>query len=998
MAATNFTPIILYHTTTASAAPTAGNLNNGELAINITDGKLFYKDNGGTVQVIATKGTGTIGGSNTQVQYNSSGALAGSANFTFNGTTATINTLNLTNALGTAYGGTALTTYTQGDLVYASAANTLAKLGIGANTYILTSTGSVPQWSAPSAVTVATANNLAGGAAGSVPYQSGASTTTFLSIGSAGQVLTSSGTAPQWSNLSSLGVTSLSFGTTGLTPSSATQGAITVAGTLATTNGGTGLTSFTANGVFYASSTSAVGQSANLTFDGTTLVASNLTDSSLTTGRVVYTTTGGNLTDSANLLYSGTDLTVYGVTVGRGAGAVATNTAVGGSALAANTTGAFNTAVGLSALAANLGGSYNTAVGRTALTTNTSGTENTGIGANALQTNLSGNYNTAVGVYSLVTNSAGNYNTAVGHSSLWFNTGSSNTAVGFAALYSNTTASNSTAVGYQAGYYQTGGRNTSIGLGAGAGTSASNTTSQSTFIGFNAGTNIQGGSYLVLIGDSAGASNTTGSYNVAIGQNALVTNQSGGSNIAIGAFALSSNLASSNVAIGYQAAFNTTTDTQVIAIGYNALFENTTGGGGSYNIAIGQFAHYYGQTNSYYNIAIGASAHRGTSNGTQTGRFNTAIGNPITPLTTGSYVLGEITSGSQNVALGNGVLGNLTSGNNNTAAGFAAMQKNSTGSNNTAIGRDALSNNTNASGNTAIGYTALYQNQTGVNNTALGNAALYYTGGDSNIGIGVSAGQSCTGTANIAIGSGIAGVLNSALSNQTGGSYNVAIGSGSLSQVAAAYSNNTAVGHNSLFTASGSTNTAIGFGAGSAMTTGSKNTILGGYTGNNDNLDLRTLSNRVVLSDGDGNVTYYNSSAATYLVTGKTIVAKDNMADDSLSSATQIFGQKTAGSSGSNTLIYFCEHTNSHNLRVIVRQDTSNVGAWIGTVTVAYGGSTVTTTSAVYTGNVTNITVSYNNAAGSPSYQMQVAVTYTGAAPTIFWFADGIFASEPYAT
>ena len=38
-------------------------------------------------------------------------------------------------------------------------------------------------------------------------------------------------------------VTSLSFGTTGLTPSTATQGAITVAGTLAATNGGTGLTS-----------------------------------------------------------------------------------------------------------------------------------------------------------------------------------------------------------------------------------------------------------------------------------------------------------------------------------------------------------------------------------------------------------------------------------------------------------------------------------------------------------------------------------------------------------------------------------------------------------------------------------------------------------------------------------------------------------------------------------------------------------------------------------
>ena len=51
----------------------------------------------------------SAGGSNTQVQYNSSGALAGSANFTFNGTTATVNTLNLTNALGATYGGTGLT-------------------------------------------------------------------------------------------------------------------------------------------------------------------------------------------------------------------------------------------------------------------------------------------------------------------------------------------------------------------------------------------------------------------------------------------------------------------------------------------------------------------------------------------------------------------------------------------------------------------------------------------------------------------------------------------------------------------------------------------------------------------------------------------------------------------------------------------------------------------------------------------------------------------------
>jgi hypothetical protein len=106
MSQTNFTPIQLYYSITASAAPTAGNLANGELAINITDGKLFYKDNGGAVQVLATKGAGTIGGSNTQVQYNSSGALAGSANLTFDGTTLTANALTTTSTV-TINGGTA---------------------------------------------------------------------------------------------------------------------------------------------------------------------------------------------------------------------------------------------------------------------------------------------------------------------------------------------------------------------------------------------------------------------------------------------------------------------------------------------------------------------------------------------------------------------------------------------------------------------------------------------------------------------------------------------------------------------------------------------------------------------------------------------------------------------------------------------------------------------------------------------------------------------------
>ena len=58
MAAANFTPISLYYSTTAAAAPTTGNLINGELGLNITDGKLYYKDNAGVVQLLATKDFG----------------------------------------------------------------------------------------------------------------------------------------------------------------------------------------------------------------------------------------------------------------------------------------------------------------------------------------------------------------------------------------------------------------------------------------------------------------------------------------------------------------------------------------------------------------------------------------------------------------------------------------------------------------------------------------------------------------------------------------------------------------------------------------------------------------------------------------------------------------------------------------------------------------------------------------------------------------------------
>ena len=64
MSQTGYTPILLYATATASTVPTAANLTStptgAELAINYTDGKLYYKDNTGTVQLLASKAVASI--------------------------------------------------------------------------------------------------------------------------------------------------------------------------------------------------------------------------------------------------------------------------------------------------------------------------------------------------------------------------------------------------------------------------------------------------------------------------------------------------------------------------------------------------------------------------------------------------------------------------------------------------------------------------------------------------------------------------------------------------------------------------------------------------------------------------------------------------------------------------------------------------------------------------------------------------------------------------
>jgi hypothetical protein len=77
MAQTGFTPIQLYYSITAGASPIASSLANGELAINITDGKLFYKENTGTISVIGWKLVPTTAGGTGQTTYTDGQLLIG---------------------------------------------------------------------------------------------------------------------------------------------------------------------------------------------------------------------------------------------------------------------------------------------------------------------------------------------------------------------------------------------------------------------------------------------------------------------------------------------------------------------------------------------------------------------------------------------------------------------------------------------------------------------------------------------------------------------------------------------------------------------------------------------------------------------------------------------------------------------------------------------------------------------------------------------------------
>jgi hypothetical protein len=385
-----------------------------------------------------------------------------------------------------------------------------------------------------------------------------------------------------------------------------------------------------------------------------------------------------------------------------------------------------------------------------------------------------------------------------------------------------------------------------------------------------------------------GLNNTDGKLYYNTGSAIAVLAGAGGAGIAGGSNTQVQYNSSGSLAGSANMTFNGTTLTLANDASISGLTVGKGGGSQSDNVVLGSGALANGSNTGNYNVALGSATLGVNTSGAQ------SFGG-------GWRSLWSNTTGSYNVALGHQSMYLNTTGSNNTALGFTAMQSNTTGGSNTAVGYNALQSNTTASNNTAVGYQAGYSNTTG-NLTAIGKGALYSnTTGAGNTAVGDLNPLyfNTTGNFNVALGnqgltSNTTGSNNTALGYQTlvyntTASNNTAVGyqagysntTGTQTTVFGAfagYSNTTAnyntfIGQNAGYFTTGGSNTFIGqrstgSGAGQYVTTGTKNTIIGGYDGNLGGLDIRTSSNYIVLSDGDGNPRFYlDGSGFGYLNT-----------------------------------------------------------------------------------------------------------------------------------
>jgi hypothetical protein len=226
--------------------PDATTLSTGVAFLfnNMATGTLTLQDYAtGPIGTIPSGGAGavfltvnaTVGGTWDLHAYLPEGVTFGTNAFNLGTSVITGGTWN-GGTIGTAYGGTGLTSFSAANYaLYSTSSSALTA-------------GTLPVAAGGTAVTSFTANGIL--------YGNGTGALGVTSAGTTGQVLIgNTGSAPTWGTLSGSAVTTFQTSLNGLTPSTATSGAVTLAGTLGATSGGTGLTSYTTGDIIYASAT-----------------------------------------------------------------------------------------------------------------------------------------------------------------------------------------------------------------------------------------------------------------------------------------------------------------------------------------------------------------------------------------------------------------------------------------------------------------------------------------------------------------------------------------------------------------------------------------------------------------------------------------------------------------------------------------------------------------------------------------------------------------------
>lgn len=421
----------------------------------------------------------------------------------------------------------------------------------------------------------------------------------------------------------------------------------------------------------------------------------------------------------------------------------------------------------------------------------------------------------------------------------------------------------------------------------------------------------------LTIGSTAGNSLTSGTQNTLIGTNAGTALTTTSDAVAIGFNALAACTVADNVAVGSGAADAVTSSIRVVAIGKNALGAGTTAVNDSTAVGYQALLLATGANNT----AVGSNAGDAITSGarhTAIGANALSAGNINTDNVAIGYNAMLVATVGETVAVGSGALDSLTSGQFNVAVGYLALAAVVSGIDNVAMGWQAATATT-GSQNIAIGGSALEANVGGNNNTVVGVGGMRLgTAVNDNTALGYQALRACTANNNTAVGSGAADILTSSTRV-------VAVGLDALGGATTGASDNTAIGYNALLVNNAIQCTAVGSGAGSAVT-GATNTLVG-----------------------------YNAGSAIGAGTGNTCIGAAAASNSGLTNNVGIGANTLFSGAGANSSIAIGEGAtvNSSQFSIAlgrgasVPATTSNtmvVGSSTGSITTVYFGNGVTAT------------------------------------------------------